>query len=185
MIRDCTLEVLLIIWHPPCVHQHRNLQAMLSEGTLHYPRFTDLSLLEHGYFGRHVTSPEKQCVFDNCCQNARPLSKHLGAGLKTTAHPLWTKSVSSTPIVANSSVHSKANPMHVSCPMSPQQGYGKQWTYLTLSTLVRQLLLPVLEWIWGWKTIFDTAHQNQVILLEKAKPQQHYRPHMLKCSGVS
>lgn len=184
MIRNCIFKVLLIIWHPASVHQHRNSQAMLSEGTLHYPRFTDLGLLEHGYFGRRVPAPVKR-VFDNWCQNAHPLSKHLGAGSRTTAYPLWTKSVSSASIVTNSSVHSKANPMQAGCPMSPQQGCGAQWTYLTLSTLVRQLLLLVFEWIWGWKTIFDIFHQKQVILLEKAKPQQHCIPHLLKCSEVS
>lgn len=184
-MRDCTLKVLLILWHPASVHQHRNSQAMLSEGTLHYLRFTYLGLLEHGYFSKHVPAPEKQCVSDNCCQNAHPLSKHLGEGSKTTAHPLWAKSVSSTPIVTNSSLHSEANPMQAGCPMSPQWDCGKQWTYLTLSTPVRQLLLLVFVWIWGWKTVFDTPHQKQVILLEKAKPQQQYRPHMLKCNGVS
>lgn len=129
MIRDCTLKVLLIIRHAASVHQHRKLQAMLSEGTLHYPRFTESGLLEHGCFGRQVPTPEQQYVFDNCSQNACPLSTHLGALLKTTAHPVWTKAVSSTPIVTNSSVHSEANPTQASCPMSPQQGmvcYSKQ-----------------------------------------------------------
>lgn len=75
-------------WH----HRHCSIVALLNCD------FSTAGISEQEV----CTTPNKWCVFDECCQSTCLLSTHLGVALKPTSLPVWTKPPSSTTIVTNS-----------------------------------------------------------------------------------